>query len=84
MVRLAAVRAILQLGGDEQIPTLLNLFKGPDKSARAAVIQLLGERRDPRILPNLAEALKSDGNWVCVWSRWTRCVRLAMSLAFPL
>ena len=35
MVRLAAARAILQLGGDEHIPTLVNLFKDPDKSVRA-------------------------------------------------
>jgi HEAT repeat protein len=60
MVRLAAARAILQLGGDEHIPTLVSLFKDPDKSVRAAVIQILGERRDPRIVPNLGEALKSD------------------------
>jgi HEAT repeat protein len=49
-----------RLGGDEYVPTLANLFKDPDKSVRAAVIQLLGERRDPRIVPNLAETLKSD------------------------
>ena len=60
MVRLAAARAILQLGGDEYVPTLVNLFKDPDKSVRAAVIQLLGERRDPRTVPGLGEALKSD------------------------
>ena len=60
MVRLAAARAILQLGGDEYVPTVVDLFKDPDKSVRAAVIQILGERHDPRIVPNLAEALKSD------------------------
>jgi HEAT repeat protein len=60
MVRLAAARAILQIGGDEHIPTLVSLFKDPDKSVRAAVIQILGERRDPRIVPGLGEALKSD------------------------
>jgi HEAT repeat protein len=60
MVRLAAARAILQLGGDEYIPTLISLFKDPDKSLRAAVIQILGERRDPRIVSGLGEALKSD------------------------
>jgi HEAT repeat protein len=49
----------IRLGGDEHVPTLVNLFKDPDKSVRAAVIQLLGERRDPRIVPSLAEALKS-------------------------
>ena len=49
-----------RLGGDEYVPTLVNLFKDPDKSVRAAVIQILGERRDPRIVPGLGEALKSD------------------------
>ena len=40
MVRLAAARAICEIGGVEQLPEIVKLFKDPDRSVRAAVMQL--------------------------------------------
>jgi HEAT repeat protein len=60
MIRLAAAKAIYNIAGKEELPTLMTLFQDSDKSVRAAVIQLVGEWRDSRAVTGLTEVLKTD------------------------
>lgn len=60
MVRLAAAKAIYDVGGKEELHALVEVLKDPDRSVRAGILQFLGQWRDPRLIPHLAELLRTD------------------------
>jgi hypothetical protein len=59
-VRHAAAKAIIDVGGRDELPTLVEVLKDTDRSVRAGILQFLSKWRDPRLIPHLAELLKTD------------------------
>jgi len=60
LVRHAAAKAIIDTAGMEAIDSLLPIIHDPDPSVRAGTIQFLGQLKDPRLIPHLAEVIKTD------------------------
>ena len=59
-VRHAAAKAIIDVGGRDELPALLKVLKDPDHGVRAGIIQFLAQWRDRRMVPHLGEVLRND------------------------
>jgi HEAT repeat protein/thiol-disulfide isomerase/thioredoxin len=60
LVREFSLRGLQNIGGKEATAALVNLLSDPEPNIRAAVLKQFEEKPDPKILPKLAEYVKTE------------------------